>query len=80
MSLLQEEGPPVDGIYFIPEYLNLFDHVRGVDVTKGHLVIYGTRAGESWTKPSASEFKTVRLFYPIRFKWLSFLCDSGLCL
>ena len=36
--------------------------------------------GESWTKTSASEFKNVRLFYPIRFKWLSFLCDSGLCL
>jgi hypothetical protein len=31
---------------------------------------------ESWTKPPASEFKTVRLFYPIELKWLSFLCDD----
>ena len=40
----------------------------------------GPGPGELWTKTSASEFKNVLLFYPIRFKWLSFLCDSGLCL
>ena len=37
-------------------------------------------AGELWTKPSTSEFKTVDLFLPIEFKWISFLCDSRLCL